>query len=379
MGKETFLEKAKTAASQWDRRIWWAGGILLLALFIALPVMRIVLKPQVKLTHAPLVRTERVAFASDALSYTYPGEVRARYETSMAFQVGGKIIQRNVDAGSVVRAGDTLLTIDPKDIRENVNSAGAAVASVRSQLKLAEVNLERYRKLYESGAISKAEFDRAQTTYETTEAGLNQAMAAYSAAGNQLDYSRLIANSSGVVAEVIAEAGQVVGAGQKVVTLVQDGEMEVEISVPENRLEELQKAQDISVSFWALNDVTTKGRVREVAPMADKAARTYKVRISLVDPAPQIKLGMTAKVTITPKNGKTLAYVPISAIYQSGDKPSVWLVKDHKATLTPVRVGRFADNKVEILEGLEQDALIVTAGVHKLQEGQEVRIAGEGQ
>ncbi|WP_156478580.1 efflux RND transporter periplasmic adaptor subunit [Anaerosporomusa subterranea] len=378
MSKEVLIAKTKSAAGNLDRKLW-IGGILVLILLLSFALFKMINKPQNQTAHTPLVRTERVAFAADALSFTYSGEVHARYETILAFQIGGKIIQRNVELGSAVRAGDVLFAIDPKDIREGVNSAGATVAAARSQLRLAEVNLERYRKLYESGAVSQAEVDRAQTTYETTEASLNQALAGYSTVGNQLDYSRLVANANGVVAEVSAEVGQVVAAGQKVITLVQDGEMEIEINVPENRLDELQKAQDLTVNFWALKDVTVKGKVREIAPMADKAARTYKVRISLAEAAPQVKLGMTAKVAVAPKNGKVLAYIPLSAIYHSGDTPSVWVVKDHAVTLVPVRVGRFADNKVEIQEGLENGAVVVTAGVHKLQEGEKVRIAGEGQ
>lgn len=372
------LAKTKTKAAKPDSKVWWIGGGLLLVLLAAVLVMKTVFKPPVESYHIPLVKTERIIAGTDAQSYTYPGEVRARYESQLAFQVGGRIIKRNVDVGSSVRAGDILLQIDPRDIQQSLTGAGAAVASARSQLKLAEANLERYRRLYESGAISKSDYDRVQTAYETAQAALQQAVAGYSGVGNQMEYSRLIANSDGVVSELNAEVGQVVGAGQRVVTVVQDGEMEIEINVPENRLEELKQAQSITVSFWALNDVVSRGKVREIAPMADKAARTYKVRISLVDKVPQIKLGMTAKVTITPQNGKIACYVPISAIYQSGDTPSVWVVQDNKVKLVPVRIGRFADNKVEILEGLEKDALVVTAGVHKLQDGDIVRIAGEG-
>lgn len=375
MSKEVLAEMPQSGGILKNHKFWLAG-IILLILFGCI-LLRAIVKPQPQAIHTPLVRAERVNVGNTASSYTYSGDVRARYETALAFQTGGKIIQRYVEAGSVVHAGDVLLAIDPQDIRETVNSAGAAVAAAQSQLRLAEVNWERYRKLYESGAVSKAEADRAQTGYETAKAGLNQALASYNAVGNQLDYSRLLANADGVIAEVVAEAGQVVAAGQKVLTLVQDGELEVEISVPENRLEELRHAKELLVSLWALPDVTISGTIREIAPMADKATRTYRVRISLAEPVPQIKLGMTAKVTVIPHHGKETAYIPLSAIYQSGDTPSVWVIKDQVVHLTPVRIGRLVNNKVEIIDGLDNGSLIVTAGVHKLQEGEQIRIAGE--
>lgn len=376
MNKETVLQKLRAMAGKTSRL--WIGGVVCI-LLVGLVAFRMVNKPQPQIPHTPLVKTERITLSAAAQSFTYSGEVRGRYETSLAFQTGGKIIQRNVDLGNAVHAGDVLFALDPKDLQEGVNNAAAAVTAARSQLRLAAVNLERYQKLHESGAVSQAELDRARTGYETAAASLEQALAGYSTVGNQLDYSRLLATANGVVAEVNAEVGQVVAAGQKIVTLVQDGEMEVEINVPENRLDELQKAQDLTISFWALDDVEVRGKVREIAPMADKTVRTYKVRISLTETLPQVKLGMTAKVAIAPPQGRALAYIPIAAVYQAGGTPAVWVVKNHTVTLNPVRIGRFADNKVEILEGLEDGAVIVTAGVHKLQEGEAVRIAGEGQ
>ncbi|MDU4962552.1 MAG: efflux RND transporter periplasmic adaptor subunit [Sporomusaceae bacterium] len=374
MLNQDVLKRVRAAGGRVDRK-WWIGIVCILLLAAA--GLRIIYKPQPQIERSPLVKTERVTLAPAAEPFTYAGEVRGRYETSLAFQTGGRIVQRNVELGSSVRAGSVLFALDPKDLQEGVNNAAAAVAAARSQLRLAEVNLARYQKLHESGAVSRAELDRARTGYETAAAGLEQAQAGYGTVDNQLGYSQLTAPADGVVAEVNAEEGQVVAAGQKVVTLVRDGDLEVEINVPENRLPALQSASEVSVSFWALTDIQVRGKIREVAPMADKTVRTYKVRVGLIDPAPQIKLGMTAKVAVTPPQGEAAPYIPLAAIYQAGEKPAVWVVKNQTVNLVPVRVGRFADNKVEVLEGLDDGVIIVTAGVHKLREGETVRIAGD--
>lgn len=326
---------------------------------------------------AALVRTTTITVANTAPQYTYSGEVRGRYESQLAFQVGGKIIKRHVDLGSVVRAGDALMEIDPKDINQTVQANAAQVSAAQSQLKLAENNLNRYRQLYEQNAISQAQLDQYQTAYDAAVAAVRETSAQYVQGANQLYYSTLYANSAGVISDISAEAGQVVNAGQAVLTVVQDGSREIEISVPENRVEELRQAQLLQVSFWALPGVTVEGKVREVSPIADKTSRTYKVRISLVKPPPEIKLGMTATVAAAAANGQQAAAIPLSAIYQTGNKPNVWVVENNSVILRPVTVGQFGNNQVEILAGLQNGDIVVTAGVHKLREGQKVRAPGD--
>lgn len=322
----------------------------------------------------PLVRSQTITQDTMNPNASYSGEVRGRYETQLAFQVSGKLIKRNVELGSVVTAGDVLMEIDPKDIRQTVNITSAQVASSQSQLSLAEINLERYRKLYEQNAISRAQLDQYENAYQVALAAVNQANAQYAQGANQLGYTSLVADSDGVISNVTAEAGQVVSAGQAVLTLVKGEEREIEINVPENRIDEMRRASQVSVSFWALPGVNAAGKVREVSPVADKVTRTYKVRISLVNPPAAIKLGMTASVAVGSAGNQQTVYIPLSAIYQTGDTPQVWIIRDGVVTLRPIKVGTFGDNKVQVLEGLQTGDVIVTAGVQKLREGQKVRL-----
>ena len=332
-------------------------------------------QPAVPAAAGPLVRTAVAGTAKGAASLTYAGEVRGRYESQLAFQVSGKIIKRNVQLGSAVQAGDVLFAIDPRDIKQTVASGSAQVYSAQSQLKLAESNLQRYRQLYTQNAISRAQLDQYENAYELAQAAVQQAAAQYSQSANQLDYSLLRADAAGVIAGLQAEAGQVVSAGQTVVTIVRDGEREVEISVPENRLEELRQATQLAVSFWALPGVTISGEVREIAPMATPTTRTYPVRIRLLNPPPAVKLGMTATVTVTSPEAQNtqLISVPLTAIYQTGDTPGVWVVTASAAHFRPVSIVTLSSSQAQVT-GLLPGETIITAGVHKLYEGQQVRL-----
>ncbi|MBP2632519.1 MAG: efflux transporter, family, subunit [Firmicutes bacterium] len=323
------------------------------------------------------VRTLTIHNGENTQSYTYSGEVRGRYETQLAFQVTGKIIKRNVELGSKVQAGDVLMQIDAKDIQQTVNSNSAQVTSAQSQLTLAESNLTRYRQLLAQGAISQSMYDQYVNAYNVAIANVNQASSQYTQGTNQLDYTVLRADKAGVVSSITAEMGQVVSAGQAVITVVQDDEREIEINVPENRLNELRNAEQIKASFWALPNITVNGKIREISPMADQSTRTFKVRISLLNPPPEIKLGMTSAIQLPDNNAQLTVNIPLSAVYQDGNLPAVWIVKDDMLTLQPITTGNFGNGTIEVLSGIKQGDCIVTAGVHKLKEGQKVRIGGD--
>ncbi len=330
-------------------------------------------KAELPQDQALLVRTQTVNATAANQTANYSGEVRGRYETQLAFQVSGKIIRRNVDVGSFVQPGDALLEIDAKDIQQTVNISSAQVESAYSQLSLAEANLARYRKLYEQGAVSKMQLDQYENAYQVAAAATRQAAAQYTQGSNQLGYSLLTADADGVIAGINAEAGQVVSAGQPVITLVKGNEREIEINVPESRVDEIRSASQVEVSFWALPGVTSTGAVREVSPVADKTTRTYKVRISLADLPATVHLGMTANVTVSNPTGQKAVTIPLTAIYQTGDVPNVWVVQDGVVHLRPIKVGAFGDQQVQVLEGLQNGDVYVTAGVQKLREGQRVR------
>ncbi len=323
-----------------------------------------------------MVRAQVVGSGKDSRDYVYSGEVRGRHESMLAFQAGGRIIKRNVQLGDAVSAGDVLMEIDPKDIKESVALASAQLRAAESQMRLAEVNLGRFQRLHNDGAVAKAQLDQHQTAYDAAVAARDQAAALHSQSSNQLRYSFLRADKAGVIAGISAEVGQVVGPGMPVITLVQDGDREVEISVPENRIDSLHKAKSMKVSFWALPGVELDGEIRETAPMADPILRTYKTRIRLMNPDANIKLGMTAAVRVEENDeGGCATSIPISAVYQEKNEPNVWVVKDGELELRPVELDGYGNDTVRVLSGLEDGDVVVTAGVHKLMSGQKVRVS----
>ena len=336
----------------------------------------------------PIVRTITVAAKAGAAAKAYPGEVRGRYESQLAFQVAGKINARMVNVGDNVQAGQILLALDPKDVNQSVEAASAQLASARASYQLAADNAARYSTLYAQGAVSEAIRDQYNTQLEAASAALRQAQAQANVSSNQLGYTQLVSDTSGVVTALNAEVGQVVAAGTPIATVVRSGEREVHINVPEST--KLSVGQQAAVSFWALPGVEATGHVREIASMADPVTRTYKVCVAVPDLPKAAKLGMTAKVSLgnnhdnttnsTDSKGDTQASasaptftLPAQALYQVNNKTQVWLVQENKAKLVDVVVAGYAGNDVIISQGLSKGDRVITAGLAKLVPEQEVR------
>ncbi|ATW27667.1 efflux RND transporter periplasmic adaptor subunit [Candidatus Formimonas warabiya] len=343
-----------------------------------LVVIRINSKTEKMVLPPPLVKTLHITAADKDSEYSYSGEVRSRYESILAFQVGGKIIKKNVEVGDTVKQGTVLMELDARDIEQAVKNSANLVSSAESKYKLAQDNLKRIEQLYQDQVITQADYDTYENSYETSKAALEQANALYTQSINQLGYCKLHADKSGVIGSIDAEEGQIVAAGQKIVTLVQNKELEVEINVPENRIVKVKKAKEITVGFWALPDVKIKGVLGEVSPLADTSSRTYKVRIGLVDPSPNIQLGMSSTVWINENDhSNERIWIPLGAVYQQGSSPAVWIVKENAVSLKNITIGDFSGDQVAVSTGLKEGDVIVTAGVNRLREGQDVRVGGE--
>ena len=343
----------------------------------------------------PIVRTYTVGTAAATAAATYPGEVRGRYESQLAFQVAGKINARMVNVGDSVRAGQVLLALDPKDVNQSVEATAAHLASARASYKLAADNAARYSSLYAQGAVSEAVRDQYQTQLEAASAALRQAQAQANVSSNQLGYTQLVSDTDGVVTALNAEVGQVVAAGTPIATVVRSGEREVHISVPEGA--SLSVGQKAQISFWALPGVEAAGFVREIASMADPVTRTYKVCVAVPDLPAAAKLGMTATVSLAPEQRAAVSgaakgdatateptspafTIPAQALYQVNGKTQVWVVRDNKAQLVEVKVNGYSGNEVLIEQGLSRGDKVITAGLAKLVPHQEVRLeeGGEG-
>ena len=311
---------------------------------------------------------------------TLPGTINARVETQFGFRILGRIVARNVQVGDIVKKGDVLAAIDPLSLELAVRSSQSDLSNAQAQLANAVSNEQRQQTLFERQSAAKATFESAQQGRETAAANVNKAQANLDKANEQLGYSRLLAEFDGVVTNTSAEVGQVVSAGQSVVTVAQPKDRDAVIDVPETAGTLLKSGAAFDVALQLDPSYHAKGVVREIAPDADDATRTFRTKLALVNPPEALRLGAVITATAM-TNTQSLIRLPVSAIKVDGSKSIVWIVDDKAGKVSSREVtvdpGSAPGGPVVISAGLNSGDRVVVAGVNQLKDGQAVRIAQE--
>lgn len=324
------------------------------------------------------VRSMVVGASDGSPGAAYSGAIQARYESKLGFQTGGKVVARLVELGSQVRRGQVLMRLDPAQESLHVAVAGADVDAARARVAQNRIDLQRTEQLQARQFASQAEVDQQRLALDQAESQLRSAQAQQQLKVNQRGYTALVADRDGVVTALQAEAGQVVSAGQTVLTVAADGEREVLVSVAESRVEELQQAKVLQVSVWAQPGKRYSGTLRELAPETDSVTRTYSARISVKDADAALRLGMTASVFAPDVQGARAIRLPLTAILQTGGQAQVWVIDPRSSQVAArvVQLGAAQNDSVLISSGLSGGENVVTAGVHMLHAGQRVKEAG---
>ena len=323
------------------------------------------------------VRALQIAPAGAENVVELAGEIQPRYESRLGFRVGGKVIARQVEIGSVVKRGQLLMQIDPRDLQLSQSQANASVNAAASNLSLAKAEYERYRELRQKNFVSQAVLDAKEAAYKSALANHEQSNAALNIATNQNSYANLVADADGVVTALQAEAGQVVAAGTPVVQLARTGEKEARISIPEDQVEVVRQVKEMQVRIWANQALVLRGQLRELSPVADPATRTYTAKISIPNAPPEVRLGMTATVRFITKADKNLIRLPLTALLNEKNQTSIWVIENGAVKSVPVQVAGVMGNEVVIASGVNAGQMIVTAGVNTLRAGQKVHVLGQ--
>jgi RND family efflux transporter MFP subunit len=329
---------------------------------------------------APVIRPVRTITVQPvifSLSGSVTGTIEARAEADLGFRIAGKLIERKVDVGDGVRAGDVLARLDDQDQRNALRTAEAELAAAQAEQVQASNEEARKRELLSRGNTTQVLYDAALMSKRTADAKVAAAQAALQTARDRAGYTELVADRNGVVTSVGPDAGQVVEIGEMVVRVAQPEEREAVFNVAEAGVRSAPRDPVIEVALSGAPDITAAGRVREVSPQADPVTRTHTVRITLENPPDALRLGAT--VTGRLKQPPTpVVELPDTAMVHEGERSFVWVVDPKDQTVrrraVSTRPGHI-DGPVVITGGLAQGDIVVTAGAHSLAEGQRVRLA----
>jgi RND family efflux transporter MFP subunit len=348
-----------------------AGAMLALAVF-ALTGCNEKVAEQAAPGRPVLVAT--VHYEAETPERSFVGTIKPRIETDMGFRVPGKVAKRLVEVGQTVEIGQPLATLDEVDLKLQAEQAEAEFTAATGVLAQAGAAEQRAKDLRAKGWTTDAQMDTSRAAADEARARLNRADRSVELTKNSLSYAKLVADTRGVVTATLVEPGQVVASGQTAIRVARFAEKEAVVAIPETLL---GRAKDgvATVTLWSDADKKYAAKLREVAPSADPATRTYLAKFSLPDAGDSVSLGMTATLTLADPATERVAKLPLSALYSQGGDPSLYIVDDKgDVALKPVTVKSYETNDVVISGGVDEGARVVVLGVQKLDPAQKVRV-----
>lgn len=350
---------------------------LLIQALIAILALAGCSKPEQAPAPERAVRTQIVTVGSSGGRQEFAAEVRARTESRLAFRVPGKLVQRRVNLGDAIKAGQLLAQLDPQDLKLAQDAAKANQTAAQANYDLNLADYKRAKDLHDQGFVSDADLERRITVLKAAQSALGQARVQTRVQNNQTGYATLQADVDGVVTGVEAEPGGVVAAGQTIVRVAQNGPRDVVFSVSEDRVAQFRAAAAIDgalkVRLWGSDHTLFDAKLREVSASADASTRTFQVKAELQSSV--AKIGQTATVLLDLPKLSDVIKLPLSAVLEFQGKSSVWVLEPKTMTVnvSPVRVLSADGNEVVIADGLQAGQEVVTAGVHALTPGQKVK------
>ncbi len=319
------------------------------------------------------VLTVLVHYTSIGQSRSLAATIRPRIESDLGFRVPGKVARRLVQNGDVVHKGQALLVLDTTDFQLQLEQAQAEVRAATTSLVQAEADEKRATTLEHSGWQTPANLDKARAAAAEANGRLTRGQRQVELATNALNYATLEADADGVITATPIEPGQVVLAGMPAVRLARTGELEAQVAVPETFVERARVATG-TMTLWSMPDRKYQVKLRELSPAADSATRTYAARYTIVDPDESVRLGMSATLTLSEAENASAARLPLTAIFDHGRGPSVWVLgPDGKLLARSVTIARYEGQSALITSGLVDGETVVTLGVEKLDQGLAVR------
>lgn len=325
------------------------------------------------------VRTVIAPPLSTDASQVLTGEIRAHEEVALAFRLDGRVVSRTVELGDRVSIGQPLAALEKSQSRNQLSSTQADLDSARAAEQVAALNLHRMRLLMPGGAIARSQLDSARADWQSAQSRRISSEAALNNARDNLSWTQINAPAAGRITSVSIQPGQVVSAGQTVMTLAADDARDAVFDLTTPALSRPKEGAPLRVTLLADPSVQASGTVRDISPQADPQTRTWRLRITLHQPPEAMAPGSSVIVSLPEAQPPVIA-LPASALTRSADQPALLVVDAaSRLQLRPVVLARFSARQIFVASGVRPGERIVTAGISTLQPGEKVKVMQEAQ
>ena len=303
------------------------------------------------------VHIQTVASKARVATEEVVGTVQSRLHAAIEAKVVGRVEKMLAVPGQMVKAGDLLAQLDAREIQARLDQAVA----LREQSRR---DTERLRKLLAENAISRQEF-------ETVESRDRVAAAAVTEAETMLGYTRILAPFDGVITRKLADVGDLATPGRPLLELDDPKSLRLEADMPEALISRIRLGTKLEVRV-AAQDAPILAVVSEIAPVADPASRTFKVKLDLPADA-GLRAGQFARVTV-PVGESRAVRVPVAAVIDRGQMELVFVAANGLAQLRLVKTGKRVGDEVELVSGVDAGEQVIIEGATQLRDGQPLEV-----
>ncbi|MEI6856368.1 efflux RND transporter periplasmic adaptor subunit [Psychrilyobacter sp.] len=326
------------------------------------------------------VRHETIELKSPVEALSFTGDIKSAVEPEVSFRVPGNIEKMNFKLGQSVKKGDILAILDKIDYEILLRQSESSYETARASQIEAQSSYNRIKELYQNDSVSKSEFDGAKARMDSTSASLKVSSEGIKYAKRQLKYTVLKSSIDGSVAVKVSEVNENVAAGQPVYILNTDTDLEAISFVPESAIGKINIGSQVNIYAGAIGKKYL-GEVVEVGTSSLQYGSTYPVKVSIFSIDKSLKSGMSVVVDFNKNmlSEKNKIFIPLNVILKDTNTNYVFIVeKDGEGVgivkRIEVKTGMITNKGLEILDGLSEGDELITAGMTKLEDGQQVKL-----
>ena len=310
------------------------------------------------------------------------GQVEAIRSANISTRVMGYITSIKVKAGDKVRAGQVLFSVNSSDVQAKKAQTDAMIAQADAALQSAQKDYDRYTALFKQQSASAKELDAMTLQYQSAKANAAAARAMRSEVTAQLAYTTVVAPFSGIVTQKLAEAGSMATPGMPVLTIEQEGGLQVSASIPESQIASVKTGDEATMTIESANKKIT-GKVTQVNPSSQFTGGQYIVKIAVPSAdSKQLYAGMYVHLQLAAKNNSVPKasdsanlMIPVKALINRDQLTGVYTVSSQNtALLRWLRLGPVSGDQVEVLSGLAKNEPFIVSAEGKLYNGVPVKI-----
>ena len=298
----------------------------------------------------PTVSVEQVFVKEVPQLATYTSTVQAYVKNNIAPQMSGRITKINVEIGDKVTKGQVLAEMDKTSLLQ-----------AQLQLQNQEVELERLRSLYETGGISKSDFEAVELAYNVAKTQVE----------NLEENTVLCSPIDGVVTARNYDAGDMYAMASPIYTVEQIKPVKLLVGISESDYSKVKKGDSVEITADAVPGKTFYGKIGKIYPTVDPATRTFTVEVVVDNNYSTLRPGMFSRVTVDFGSNNNVVIPDVAVVKQqgSGERFVYVLNADNTVTYRKIVLGRRMGTEYEVLEGLSDGDRIVTGGMIRLKDG----------